>query len=172
VPEQTIAFVATVKHARIVGISDHCDHFENLMNDQFQCYEGEVRKAGLKLGVEVDGHVWAKEATRYAVDYYIYHCRDLDADYRSLEELLSTNRPVIIAHSNVLGTDLNRIPTHCLIEINNRYIWRSDWERFYSPFKNQFKFILSSDAHQPNWLGQTVAQYVASQLEIDEYLVF
>jgi histidinol phosphatase-like PHP family hydrolase len=169
VPEQTIALVAAVKHARIVGISDH---FENLVNGQFQAYSNEVRKAELKLGVEIDGHAWANEATRYDVDYFIYHCRNQDDDYRALEELLAANRPVIIAHPNALGTDLNRIPTECLIEINNRYIWRSDWENFYGPFKDKFRFVLGSDAHQPNWLGQSVALYAASQLGVEEYLVF
>jgi histidinol phosphatase-like PHP family hydrolase len=169
VPEQTISLVAAVKHARIVGISDH---FENLVNGQFEIYEREVRQAGLKVGIEVDGQVWADEATRYNVDYYVFHCRDRDADYRSLEGLLATHRPVIIAHPNALGTDLKRIPAACLIEINNRYIWRSDWEQFYSPFIDQFKFVLSSDAHQPNWLGQTVAQYAARQLGVKEHLVF
>jgi hypothetical protein len=169
VPEQTIALVAAIKHARIVGISDH---FENLANGQFQGYSNEVRKARLKLGLEIDGHAWAYEAARYDVDYFIYHCRDQDDDYRALENLLAANRPVIIAHPNALGTDLNRVPTECLIEINNRYIWRSDWEKFYRPFKKNFRFVLGSDAHQPNWLSLTIALYAASQLGVEEYLLF
>jgi len=169
VAEQTIALVAAVKHARTVGISDH---FEYLANGEFQGYSNEVKEAGLKLGVEIDGHAWADEAARCDADYSIYHCRNQDDDYRALEKLLAENRPVIIAHPNALGTDLNRIPTECLIEINNRYIWRSDWEKFYGPFKDKFRFVLGSDAHQPNWLGQTVALYAASLLGVEEYLVF
>ena len=169
VPEQTVAQHAAVKHAAVVGISDH---FECLVNGDFDSYEREVRQAGLKVGVEVDGHAWVAEATNYDVDYYVFHCRDQNADYRSLDTLLATGKPVIIAHPNTLGTDLNRLPSACLVEINNRYIWRTDWERYYGPFTNQFKFVISSDAHQPNWLSQAVARHAAAQLGIEEHLVF
>jgi hypothetical protein len=169
VPEQTIALVAAVKHARIVGISDH---FENLVNGMFERYAGEIQGAGLKLGVEVDGHAWATEAATYPVDYYIVHCRDQDADYRALQDLLRTGRPVIVAHPNAFGTDLNRVPPECLIEINNRYVWRTDWKPYYAPFVDRFDFVLGSDAHQPNWLGQAVARHVAAQLGVTEHLVF
>jgi predicted metal-dependent phosphoesterase TrpH len=67
VPEQTIALVAAVKHAIIVGISDH---FECLVNGDFEDYEKEIRQVGLKVGVEVDGHPWVDEATNYDVDYF------------------------------------------------------------------------------------------------------
>ena len=147
VPEQTVALVAAVKHAIIVGISDH---FECLVNGDVEGYEKEIRQAGLKVGDEVDGHPWVNEATNYNVDYYIFHCRERYADYRSIDKLLTTGKPVIIAHPNVLSTNLNQVPSECLIEINNRYIWRSDWKQYYEPFKNQFRFVISSDAHQPN----------------------
>lgn len=169
VPEQTVALVAAVNHANIVGISDH---FEYLINGEFEIYEKEIRKAGLKVGVEVDGHPWVDEATNYNVDYYIFHCRDQNADYRSLGKLLSTSKPVIIAHPNAYRTNLNQVPPECLIEINNRYVWRTDWKKYYSAFTNQFNFVISSDAHQPNWLSQAVAQYAAAQLGIKEHLVF
>jgi histidinol phosphatase-like PHP family hydrolase len=169
VPEQTIALVAAVQHARIVGISDH---FENLVDGRFGIYEKEIRAADLKVGIEVDGHAWVDQAANYNVDYFIFHCRDRAADYRSLERLLATRRPVIIAHPNALDTDLNRVPGECLVEINNRYVWRSDWERFYGPFKDRFKFVLGSDAHQPNWLGQSVARHAANRLGVEEHLVF
>ena len=169
VPEQTVELVAAVKHARIVGISDH---FENLLNGRFADYRSEIQRAGLKVGVEVNGHPWATEAVGYDVDYYIFHCRDRDDDYDSLDKLLATGRPVIVAHPNALGTNLNRVPGECLIEINNRYVWHSDWEKFYAPFKDRFRFVIGSDAHQPNWLGQAVARYVAAQLGIEEFLVF
>ncbi len=169
VPEQTVALVAVVRHAAVAGISDH---FECLVNGDFANYEEEIRRCGLHVGVEVDGHPWVDEATRYAVDYYIFHCRDRHADYRSLDKLLATGKPVIIAHPNVLGTNLNRVPSECLVEINNRYIWRSDWKQYYGPFNNQFKFVIGSDAHQPNCLSQAVAHCAAVQLGIEEHLVF
>ena len=169
VPEQTVNLVAAVRHAGVVGISDH---FDSLVDGTFEIYEKEIRLAGLKVGVEVDGYIWADEALNYNVDYYIYHCRDRDADYHSLDTLLSSAKPVIVAHPNVLGTNLNRVSGECLIEINNRYVWRTDWKQFYSPFKNHFKFVIGSDAHQPQWLGQAVAHHAAEQLGIQEHLVF
>jgi hypothetical protein len=169
VPEMTIALVAAVGHARVAGISDH---FENLLDGVFDTYAREVRAAGLKLGVEVDGHAWAKEAAEYKVDYYLYHCRDRQVDYRGLETLLATGSPVIVAHPNALDTDLERVPSDCLVEINNRYVWRTDWSAYYGPFKKRFRFVIGSDAHQPNWLGQAVARAVAAQLGIREHLLF
>lgn len=169
VPQQTVALVAAVRHAKVVGISDHLDC---LTNGQFDKYESEVRRAGLKLGVEVDGHAWVAEATGLNVDYYIVHCRDQAADYRSLDRLLATGKPVIIAHPNALNTNLNRVPTECLVEINNRYIWQSEWESFYMPFRDRFRFVIGSDAHQPNWLGQVMAHHAAERLGIKEHLVF
>ena len=169
VPEQTIALVAAVKHAEVVGISDH---FESLVDGKFEAYEQEIHRAGLRIGVEVDGHSWVSEAVGYPVEYYIVHCRDNTADYRGLEKLLGTGKPVIVAHPNALGTDLNRVPAECLIEINNRYVYRTDWGKFYSHFTDRFKFILGSDAHQPNWLSQAVARHVALQLGVKNHLVF
>lgn len=169
VPEQTVALIAAVKHARIVGVSDHFDY---LLDGVFESYARELRKAGLKVGTEVDGHTWVDEASGYDVDYYIFHCRDREADYRSLEKLLTTDKPVIVAHPNALGTNLRRVPTECLVEINNRYVWHSNWNQYYGPFKDRFRFVISSDAHQPNWLGQAVAQHAASHLGIVEHLVF
>ena len=77
VPEQTVALVASFNHARIVGISDH---FENLGDGVFDRYAMEIRQAGLKVGTEVDGHSWVAEAAGCDVDYYLFHCRDQDAD--------------------------------------------------------------------------------------------
>jgi histidinol phosphatase-like PHP family hydrolase len=169
VPEMTIALVAAVRHARVLGISDH---FENLVDGVFEDYEGEIRQAGLKLGVEVDGHAWAKEAASFPVDYYLFHCRDRGADYRALERLMATGKPVSVAHPNAFGTDLKRVPSDCLIEINNRYVWRTDWHAYYAPFRDRFKFVIGSDAHQPNWLGQAMARHAAAVLGIQEQLVF
>ena len=169
VSEQTIALVAAVKHAEVVGISDH---FESLVNGRFEAYEQEIRRAGLRIGVEVDGQTWVSEAVGYPVEYYIYHCRDNPSDYRGLEKLLGTGKPVIVAHPNVLNTNLNRVPAECLVEINNRYVYRSDWQKFYGPFTDRFRFIFGSDAHQPNWLSQAVARYVALQLGVKNHLIF
>lgn len=131
VPEQTVALVASIKHAKTIGISDH---FENLVDGVFDVYEKEVRKAGLKVGAEIDGHPWVNAAMGFQLDYFIFHCRDQTADYRALDLLLSTGKPVIVAHPNALDTDLKRVSTDCLIEINNRYIWRTDWTSYYGPF--------------------------------------
>jgi histidinol phosphatase-like PHP family hydrolase len=169
VPQQTVALVAAVHHARTVGISDH---FEYLLDGVFDAYADEVRQAGLKVGTEVNGHPWVAEASGYDVDYFIYHCRDRDADYHALDRLLSTAKPVIVAHPHMLDTDLNRLPAESLIEINNRYVWRTDWKRYYGPFTDRFRFVFGSDAHQPNWLGQSVARYVAAELGVAEHLVF
>ena len=81
-------------------------------------------------------------------------------------------RPVIIAHPNAFNTDLERVPPDCFVEINNRYVWRNDWFKYYRPHADRFDFVLSSDAHQPNWLGQSVALHAARDLGIEEYLIF
>ena len=83
-----------------------------------------------------------------------------------------TGKPVIIAHPYAFNTNLDKIPHECYIEINNRYIWRFDWKSYLSDYINDFRFILSSDAHQPNWLNQNVASYVADELGIRETLIF
>lgn len=170
VTEQTIELIDAVRHARVIGISDHLDF---LVNGAFSNYKAEVRRAGFKLGVEVDGSDWVAEAVTYnSLDYYIYHCRDQESEYRGAEKLLQTDKPVIIAHPNAMATNLDRLPRECLVEINNRYVWRTDWQNYYRPFTNEFRFVIGSDAHQPNWLSQAVARYAAEQLGIVEHVVF
>lgn len=169
VREQTIDLIAKVRHARVIGISDH---FELVGEDAFEDYSREVRAAGLKVGTEIDGHRWLAAAEAVGVDYRIFHCYDRDADYKALERLLETGKPVIVAHPNALDTNLDRVPRECLVEINNRYIWRCDWHAFYGPFVDRFEFVISSDAHQPNWLNQTVARFVAGELGVRERLLF
>jgi hypothetical protein len=71
-----------------------------------------------------------------------------------------------------LDTNLDRVPPQCLVEINNRYVWRCDWGRFYGPYVSRFEFVISSDAHQPNWINQTVARHVAERLGVRERLLF
>jgi hypothetical protein len=168
VPEQTIALIAALGHARVRGISDH---FEMIV-DRWDDYRAEVTAAGLRVGMEVNGHEWVAAALDAECDYRIFHCWDRDADYKALETLLGSDRPVIVAHPHALGTDLDRVPPECLVEINNRYIWRCDWHAEYGPYAERFRFVISSDAHQPNWLNQTVARHAAAELGIAETLLF
>lgn len=169
VKQQTIDLIAFVRHAQIIGISDH---FEYIDGDLFDIYRKTVLARGLKLGTEVAGGEYAKEAAAYPFEYYIYHCPDERKHYRGFEKLLETGKPAVIAHPMAMGTDFRKLPEDCLVEINNRYIWRGDWRKEYTPFLQKFRFILSSDAHQPNWLNQNVARYVAAELGVTETLLF
>lgn len=167
-PEMTVELVASLRHARNVGISDHLE----FIHDCFDDYAAAVRGAGLRLGMEVNGAHWAAAALEVDCDYRIYHCFDRAADYAALDSLLASDRPLIVAHPHALGTDLGRVPDDCLVEINNRYIWQTDWHAYYGPYRERFRFVLGSDAHQPNWLNQTVARHAADQLGIEETLLF
>ena len=167
--EQTIALIAQISHAKIVGISDH---LESLEGDLFDLYKKTVHSYGLKIGTEVDGSVSINRALEVDPDYYIYHCYNNTANYKGAERLLQTGKPVIIAHPLFLGTDAEKIPEGCLIEINNRYIWRSNWKEKLPAFVKHFEFVFSSDAHQPHWLNQNIARFVATELCIQEKLIF
>ena len=167
VPEQTVELVAAIAHARIIGISDHLESIA----DDFPAYAQTVRSYGFLVGTEVNGADWVGEAVAVDAQYYVYHCRDREEDYRGAELLLAAGKPLIIAHPLILETDLRRLAPQCLIEINNRYVWRSNWETL-RPFSASFSFVIDSDAHQPHWLNQNVARYVAGQLGITETLVF
>ncbi|HEX2936286.1 MAG TPA: hypothetical protein VHO72_13110 [Bacteroidales bacterium] len=168
VPQQTIELIAAMKHAEIIGISDHFDYLEGT----FDAYQNNVRSFGFKLGTEIDGHRWVKDALQYPFDYFVYHCYNTDADYKGAEQLLACGKPLIIAHPMALNTDLNKVPPQALIEINNRYSFRADWRGFYTPFANRFRFILGSDAHQPHWLNHVVASYVARELGVENTIIF
>ena len=169
VKEQTPEFIYRIRHAEIIGISDH---FEYVVEPYvFEKYEKEVRKYGFDLGTEISGFSLVNEAIKTSCDYFIYHCSE-DEDYHAIDLLLGTEKPVIIAHPLILGTDLKRVPTECYIEINNRYIWRNNWRSGLSPFIDRFKFVVSSDAHQPGWLNQNVARYVCRELGIRESILF
>ncbi len=169
VAEQTLELISKVKHASVVGISDH---FEAITSEYFETYRKAVSSYGFKVGTEVDGLQSVDEAVSLDFDYYIYHCRDEAKEYTGMEKLLVTGKPVIIAHPYAFNTNLDKVPNECYIEINNRYIWRFDWQNYLSDYVNDFRFILSSDAHQPNWLNQNVAIYVADELGIKESLIF
>jgi len=166
--EQTLDLIASVRHAKIIGISDHFEHFD----ERFEEYKEAVKRWGFHVGTEIDGSEYVDEAAQLDFEYYIYHCRDHGAEYRAIENLLSTGKPVIIPHPMMMGTDLNKIPPECYIELNNRYIWRFNWKSGIGPFRDKFQFVIGSDAHQPNWLNQNVARYVALELNIEETLIF
>jgi len=165
VPEQTPELIAHVRHAKVIGISDHFEHFADRAYDK---YVERIKSLDMLIGTEVDGSDSVNFAASLYFDYYIYHCRDRRVDYAGIDQLLATGRPVIIAHPNVFQTDLNRIPEACLIEINNRYVWHNDWHLYYGPHKNRFRFVIGSDAHQPNWLSQSVARRAAADLGVGE----
>jgi hypothetical protein len=112
------------------------------------------------------------EAIQYPFEYYVYHCYNRDLDYQGAEKLLSTGKPVIIAHPQALDTNLKKVPKECYIEINNRYVWRFNWLPYYKPFVGSFRFVLGSDAHQPNWLNHTIALYVANELGVKNTILF
>jgi histidinol phosphatase-like PHP family hydrolase len=168
VPEQTPELIARIRHAQVIGISDHFEHFADTAYD---AYLKRIRALGLLAGTEVDGAASVGFAASLGFDYYIFHCRDRAADYVGAERLLATGRPVIIAHPHALQTNLDRVPDACLVEINNRYIWRCDWLAYYGPYRERFQFVISSDAHQPNWLSQSVARRAAAELGLTELLM-
>lgn len=169
VPQMTIPFIASIEHAEVRGISDH---FEYLKGEIFDAYSREVRQHGFYLGCEVNDGEDAHAAIEYPYDYYIYHCRDRESEYRGAELLLSTDKPVIVSHPMAMGADPARIPTDCFLEINNRYVWRNDYRAYFRPWIGTFRFVIGSDAHQPNWLNQTVARKVACELGIMESILF
>ena len=168
VPEQTVELVAGIRHARVLGISDHLEY----VGEEFELYARAVRARHLKLGLEVNGAEWVAAAEALPVDYYIYHCRDRGQDYRGAERLAATGRPAIIAHPQALQTDLERVSPACLIEINNRYAWREQGWRALAPYVGRFRFVIGSDAHQPHWLNQTAARFIARELGVRETLLF
>ena len=169
VPQMSIEFIASIGHADVRGISDH---FEYLRGEIFEDYASEVRKYGFYLGCEVNDSSDACEAINYPYDYYIYHCRDKESEYRGTEVLLSTGKPVIISHPMAMGADLSKVPAECYIEVNNRYVWRDDYLSYYSPWLNKFSFVFGSDAHQPNWLNQVIARKVGHEIGIKESILF
>ena len=166
---QTLDLIAAMRHARVIGISDHLD---NLVERSVEEYIQAVRAHGFRIGIEACAPEWVEMAAGLPVEYYVYHCLDTDAGYAGAGHLLETGRPVIIAHPMVIGTNLDRVPPDCLVEINNRYVWQNDWRAKIGPHARRFRFVINSDAHQPHWLNQSVARYVARELGIQETLLF
>jgi len=170
VPRQTVDFIARLNHADIRGISDH---FEYIRGPVFDEYQKELYDYGFYCGCEVNDSTDALEAAEYPFDYYVYHCRDTASEYKGAETLLDTGKPVIVSHPIAIGADLNKVPTGCFLEINNRYIWKAeDYIGYFTPHLHRFRFVLGSDAHQPNWLNQTIARQAADRLGIREHLIF
>ena len=169
VPEQTVELIAAVRHARTIGISDHVEY---LYGSNFDRYAEAVRRRDFRLGVEIVDSRDVDYALSLPLEYRVFHCYDDERSYADAERLVESGRPLIIAHPMALGTDLGRLPPEAIIEINNRYIWRDDWRFFYSGWLEKFRFIFSSDAHQPNWLNQSVARHVGAELGIRETLLF
>ncbi len=167
--EQTPELISKVRHAKVIGISDH---IECISEKDFGKYKHELVSLGLKIGTEIDGERSVDKALNLEPGYFIYHCYNNSRSYKAIEKLLATDKPVIIAHPMIMETDLSKVPGECYVEINNRYVWRNDWQKEYGRFAHDFKFVLSSDAHQPNWLNQNVAKYVAKDLNIKETLIF
>jgi histidinol phosphatase-like PHP family hydrolase len=162
--------VAFAKHSKIIGISDH---FEMFMPGRWMDYKSEVQKYGFLLGTEINGHQSVGEALKYDFEYYVYHCWGHEPnDYVALLTLQKSGKPVVVAHPYATGTDLNKISEGSIVEINNRYVWRYNWREFLVPFVNKFRWVLSSDAHQPNWLNQQIAVKVAEELKIKETILF
>ncbi|MCG8569124.1 MAG: hypothetical protein MJB14_03185 [Spirochaetes bacterium] len=170
VPEMTLDLIAAVGHAKNIGISDHLDSIAK--DETFQQYIDAVRTKGFYLGVEVDGGKWSEIALQMNTDYIVYHCYDRSEDYQAIDHFLGAGKPVIIAHPYALETNLSKVPLECFIEINNRYIWKYDWQNYFKNISDKQRFIINSDAHQPNWLNQQVARYVAYELGINETLLF
>ena len=169
VPEQTVELVDRYRYAERMGISDHVEY---VLGAKFDLYRSALESHNFYVGVEVNGWSWVMEALALEVDYYMYHCRDRAEDYRGAEKLLASGRPVIVAHPNALGTDLARVDPRCLIEINNRYVWRDGQWRELAVYCDRFRFVVGSDAHQPHWLNQNVARRVVADLGLTETLLF
>ena len=122
VPEQTPDLIAGLRHAEIIGISDHLECL--VQDNSVDEYIDSVRSYDFYLGLEVNGSEWISTALDINTDYYVYHCYDKDEDYSGIEKLLASGKPLIVAHPYYLNTNLERIPSECYIEINNRYVWR------------------------------------------------
>ena len=169
VPQQTLDLIKAVSHSEIIGISDH---FDEKWSTDFEIYSNDVHGHGFYCGCEINLSHEVTLALELPFDYFIFHCRNKDSEYKAAEKLLKSGKPVIISHPMAIGADLNKVPTGCFIEVNNRYVWKEDYMTFYTPHLNRFKFVLGSDAHQPNWLNHMICQHAADQLGIEETMIF
>ena len=168
VPQQTAELIKSLDHARITGISDHYEYLPEV----FGKYRKEVHGNGFWCGCEINLSGDVPGAVELPFDYYIYHCRNEASEYRGAEKLLESGRPVIISHPMAIGAELGKVPTGCYIEINNRYVYKADYMEYYTPHLKRFRFVLGSDAHQPNWLNHTVCRYASDRLGIEPAMIF
>jgi len=166
-PQQTIELIDQFRYAEKMGISDHFEH----LSDPDK-YIKSVKSLGFYAGTEVSESTGFNDAATVDFDYYLCHCRDKAVDYKGVETLLATGKPVIVAHPMALGADPAKLPTDAYLEINNRYIWRNDWRNFFTPLLPHYKFVIGSDAHQPHWLNQNIARQVVRELGIVETILF
>ncbi|MDC7224092.1 MAG: hypothetical protein PQJ60_10150 [Spirochaetales bacterium] len=167
-PQQNIPFIKSLNHARVAGISDHFEY----LTEVFEAYREEVHSHGFWCGCEIDRGHHTPHALDLPFDYYIFHCRNEASEYAAAEKLLESGKPVIISHPMAIGADLNKVPSGCFIEVNNRYVWKGDYMSFYTPHLDRFRFVLGSDAHKPNWLNHLVCQQAADQLGIQPTRIF
>jgi hypothetical protein len=66
VPQQTPELVARVRHARVLGISDH---FEHLADQDYASYVDRIRALDMLVGTEVDGAGSVDFAASLTFDY-------------------------------------------------------------------------------------------------------
>ncbi|MFP4579407.1 MAG: hypothetical protein ACLFQ6_01650 [Candidatus Sumerlaeia bacterium] len=169
-PQQTLDFIREVAHAEICGISDHFDCLS--WDKTIEQYIDDVKAHGFHAGIELLNSSWVEEALDYPFEYFIFHTDDEPNEYRALEWLLETGKPVIVPHPGMMGTDLGKVPPDCLIEVSNRYAWKADWRAMFKPHLDRFRFVISSDAHYPSMLNQRIARHIARELNITETLLF
>ncbi len=167
-PQQTLDLIQALAHSRVIGISDHFEYLPPV----FDRYREDVHRRGFWCGCEINLSGDVSQALELPFDYYVYHCRDQESEYRGAERLLGSGKPVIISHPMAMGADLNRVPAGCFIEVNNRYVWKNDYMTYYPPHLDRFRFVLGSDAHKPNWLNHLVCSYAADRLGIVPHIIF
>lgn len=169
-PQQTLELIAALEHAEVRGISDHFEYLTEA--SVFEEYRRKAHNLGFYCGCEVNDSSDAEKALDYPYDYYIYHCRNQASEYKGAERLLEAGKPIIISHPMAMGADLNKVPTDCFIEVNNRYVWQREYKNYYSPHLNRFRFLCGSDAHKPNWLNHLVASYAMEEMGLENTLIF
>lgn len=131
-PEQTLEMINEVRHADIIGISDHFEQIQDV-----ETYFTEVKRFHFHVGTEIDGTRMLEKAVEFPFEYFFYHCRDHENDYNGIDKLLKTGKPVIISHPNIFNTDPLKIPKECFVEINNSHVLESPIDpKLFSQFED------------------------------------